>query len=128
MPSRPEGWIHIIDWSDWEFPREVARYQVPEAGSHNIWIEDDILYVGYYDGGLRVVDVSGELLGDLYKQGREIARFLPYDPEGFIPTSPFVWGAQPYKGHVFFTDWNTGLWAVKLDEKIASSPIIGEPQ
>ena len=127
-PSRAEGWIHIIDWSDWENPREVARYQVPEAGSHNLWVEDDIMYVGYYDGGLRVVDVSGELLGDLYKQGREIAKFVPYDPEGFIPNSPFVWGPQPYKGHVFFTDWNSGLWAVKLLPKTGPSPIRGEPQ
>ncbi len=66
-PSKAAGWVHIIDWSDWENPREVARYQVPEAGSHNLWVENDIMYVGYYNGGLRVVDVSGELLGDLYK-------------------------------------------------------------
>ena len=127
-PSKAEGWIHIIDWSNWENPREVARYQVPEAGSHNMWVEDDIMYVGYYNGGLRVVDVSGELLGDLYKQGREIAKFVPYDSEGFIPNSPFVWGPQPYKGHIFFTDWNSGLWAVKLLPKTGATPVIGEPQ
>ncbi len=127
-PTIAAGWIHIIDWSDWEDPREVARYQVPEAGSHNLWVEDDVLYVGYYNGGLRVVDVSGELMGDLYKQGREIARFLPFDPEGFIANAPFVWGPQPFKGNIFFTDWNTGLWAVRLRPKDGPSPIIGEPQ
>ncbi len=127
-PSRAAGWIHVIDWSDWDDPREVARYQVPEAGSHNLWIEDDIMYVAFYNGGLRVVDVSGELMGDLYKQGREIAMFVPGDPEGFIANAPFVWGPQPYKGHVFFTDWNTGLWAVKLNPRSRPSRIIGEPQ
>ncbi len=127
-PSRAAGWIHVIDWSDWDNPREVARYQVPEAGSHNLWVEDDVLYVGYYNGGLRVVDVSGELMGDLYKQGREIAMYLPADPEGYIANAPFVWGPQPYKGHIFFSDWNTGLWAVKLQERTEPSRIIGEPQ
>ena len=127
-PSRAAGWIHVIDWSDWDNPREVARYQVPEAGSHNLWVEDDVLYVGYYNGGLRVVDVSGELMGDLYKQGREIAMYLPAEPDGYIANAPFVWGSQPYKGHIFFSDWNTGLWAVKLQERTEPSRIIGEPQ
>ena len=54
---------------DPENPREVARYEVPEAGAHNLWIEDDKMYVAYYQAGLRVVDVSGELRGDLYRQG-----------------------------------------------------------
>ena len=127
-PTIAAGWIHVIDWSDWKHPREVARYQVPEAGSHNFWVEDDTLYVGYYNGGLRVVDVSGELLGDLYKQGREIARFVPFDPDGFIANAPFVWGPQPFKGHIFFTDWNTGLWAVRLLPRDRTRQMIGEPQ
>ena len=128
IPTLAAGWIHVIDWTDWERPREVARYQVPEAGSHNLWVEDDTLYVGYYNGGLRVVDVSGELLGDLYRQGREMARFLPFDPDGFIANAPFVWGPQPFKGHVFFSDWNTGLWAVRLVPRTRPAPIVGEPQ
>ena len=78
---------------------------MPEAGSHNLWVENDVLFAAFYNGGLRVVDVSGELLGDLYRQGREIAMYVPYDPDGFIANSPFVWGPQPYKGHIFFTDW-----------------------
>jgi len=128
-PMRTEGWVHVIDWSDWNNPQEVARYQVPEAGSHNLWVEDDILYVGYYyPGGLRVVDVSGELMGDLYKQGREIARFVPFDPDGFVANAPFVWGPQPFKGNIFFTDFNSGLWAVKLSERTGPGRIIGEPQ
>ena len=113
-PERFKGWIHIIEWDDWDNPKEVARYEVPEAGTHNIWVEDDILYVGYYAGGLRVVDVSGELMGDLYRQGREIAYFKTLDPEGFVPNAPLVWGAQPYKGNIFFVDGHSGLWAVRL--------------
>ena len=128
VPTRAEGWIHVIDWSDWDHPHEVARYQVPEAGSHNLWVEDDILYVGYYNGGLRVVDVSGELMGDLYRQGREIGQFLSFDPDGHIANAPFVWAPQPFKGHIFFTDHNSGLWAVRLKEKTGPGRIAGEPQ
>jgi hypothetical protein len=72
--------------------------------------------------------VSGELLGDLYRQGREIASFVPYDPMGFIANAPFVWGPQPYKGHIFFTDWNTGLWVVRLGQSRRAAAENGEPQ
>ena len=124
---RASGWIHIVEWDDWNEPKEVARYQVPEAGTHNLWIEDDILYVGYYNGGLRMVDVSGELRGDLYRQGREIGFYLPLDPEGFIPNAPFTWGPQPFKDHVFVSDWNSGLWALKVvDAKKTHSQLHGE--
>ena len=119
--ARWRGWIHILSWDPEGEPEIVARYEVPEAGSHNIWIEDDIMYVAFYNGGLRVVDVSGELMGNLYRQGREIARFLPFDPEGFVPNSPQVWGAQPHKGVIFFSDYNSGLWAVRLKEPEESS-------
>ena len=125
-PSRAAGWIHIFEWEDWDEPKEVARYQVPEAGTHNLWVEDDLLYIAYYNGGLRVVDISGELRGDLYRQGREVAMFLPQDPESFIPNAPMVWGPQPYKGNIFIADHNSGLWAVKL---VDAEPVyLGEPQ
>ncbi|MDA1266155.1 MAG: hypothetical protein O2816_13825, partial [Planctomycetota bacterium] len=113
-PTYPRGWLHFIDFTNLDSPAEVARYQVPEAGTHNLWVEGDICYAAFYNGGLRVIDVSGELMGDLYRQGREIAWFLPTDKEGFIPNAPMVWGPQPYKGKIFFSDWNTGLWCVEL--------------
>ena len=114
-PTYPRGWLHFIDFTDPENPKEVARYEVPEAGTHNLWIEDDVLYVGYYNGGLRVVDLSGDLMGNLYEQGREIGFFLPTDHEGKVANAPMVWGPQPHKGHVFFSDWNSGLWSVQLE-------------
>lgn len=108
------GWIHIIEFDDMENPREVARYEVPEGGTHNFWIEDDVMYIAYYNQGLRVVDISGELLGNLYTQGREIAYFLPDDPEGFKPNAARTWGTMPFKGLIWVADNNSGLWAVRL--------------
>jgi len=114
-PGRAAGYLHVIDFTDLENPKEVAWFQVPFAGSHNFWIEDDILYAAFYNGGVRVVDLSGELLGDLNRQGREIAWIVPEDPDGYVANAPFTWGAQPHKGHIFYSDWNSGLWAAKLE-------------
>jgi hypothetical protein len=112
------GIVHVIDVSDINSPRKVAEYPVPEGGAHNMWVENDLMYVGYYSGGGRVVDVSGELRGDLYRQGREIARLFTGDPDGFRPNLPLTWGAQPHNGLIYFNDINSGLWIVKLGEKI----------
>lgn len=108
------GITHVLDVSDLSHPREVATYSVPEAGSHNIWIFDDVMYMGYYNGGARVVDVSGELRGELYNQGREIARFWSGDPEGYRRNLPFAWGAYPYKGLIYVNDIHGGLWITRL--------------
>jgi plastocyanin len=112
LPVR--GIVHVVDVSDINKPRKVAEYPVPEAGAHNMWVENDVMYMGYYTGGGRVVDVSGELRGDLYRQGREIGRLWAGDPEGFKVNLPFTWGAQPHKGLIYFNDLNSGIWIVKL--------------
>jgi len=116
-PVKPAGWMHFVKFDGWDNPKEVARYEIPEAGTHNMWVEGDTLYVAYYNAGLRIVDISGELMGNLYEQGREIARFEPNHPDALIPNTPFTWGPQPYKGHIFVSDWNSGLWAFKLVEE-----------
>ena len=54
------------------------------------------------------------LMGDLYKRGRKIARYPLEDSDGFAQNSSMAWGPQPYKGHFFFSDMNSGLWVVKL--------------
>jgi len=131
LPSRAMGWVHFIEFDDLDAPEEIARYQIPEAGPHNYWIdwEQEVMYVAYFNAGLRVVDVSGELMGDLYRQGREIAKFYSDDHEGYVPNAPFVWGPQPHKGTIFFSDFHSGLWAVRLvpplggdGEKTSSAP------
>ena len=118
IPSRAKGWLHFVDFTDPDNPEEVARFELADSGPHNLWVdwEEEIMYVGYYDAGLRVVDVSGDLLGDLYRQGRQIARFFPEDNEGFLANAAFTWGPQPHKGTIFLADFNSGLWAVRLKD------------
>jgi hypothetical protein len=117
VPLATRGYIQVVDFTDPTQPEMVARYEVTEFGTHNIWVEDDKLFQGYYEGGLRVVDVSGELMGNLYTQGREIAAFKPFDPTGFVANSPMVWAAIPYKGRILIADTNSGLWSVKLEPR-----------
>jgi hypothetical protein len=129
----PRGAVHVIDVSDLEHPRYVARFEVPEAGAHNFWIQDDVMYVGYYQGGIRVVDISGELRGDLYRQGREITHFLPQagPDDAKLPYSPMTWGVYPMfqngwrpTGKVLFaTDYNSGLWSFTVERPEEERPI-----
>jgi plastocyanin len=114
---------HVMDISDIKNPKEVAQYEAPEGGSHNFWAANEMLYEGYYSGGARVLDISGELRGDLYRQGREIARFWTGDSKGFRPNLPFTWGGQPcsvtcdtpeLNGLMYFNDIHSGLWITKL--------------
>jgi plastocyanin len=117
--------LHVMDVTDIKHPREVAQYEVPEGGSHNFWAANDMLYEGYYSGGARIVDISGELRGDLYRQGREIARFWTGDGKGFRVNLPFTWGGQPCSVNcdspllnslIYFNDVHSGLWITKLGE------------
>jgi hypothetical protein len=116
-PIAARGFIHVIDVTDIEDPVEVATYEVPEAGAHNIWIDDDeeILYIAYYQAGLRALDVSGELRGDLYAQGREIDRFLTTAPEGVVlPNVPFAGTVMLHNGLIYTVDFNSGLWVHRV--------------
>jgi len=116
-PIHARGYIHVLDMTDIENPVEVAKYEVPEAGVHNVWAEDDKLYVGYYQAGLRVLDISGELRGDLYAQGREMAVIMTTDDQTTTPNWPMAWGAQVHKGRIFSSDLNSGLWITELKER-----------
>ncbi len=119
----PRGYIHVMDVSDIDHPHEVAKFEVPEAGTHNIWVENGVLYIAYYQGGLRIVDVSGELRGDLYAQGRQIGWYNTSASEDAVVTNQtMAWGPQPFKGNVFVSDMNSGLWIVRHRRAARLSP------
>jgi hypothetical protein len=122
VPQTSAGYTHIIDFTDPENPKNIAKYHQEEFGSHDIIVQDDVMYQAYYDGGLRIVDVSGELLGNLAEQRREIAVYKPFDPQGYTANASFVMNAMPWKGHIIFTDFNSGLWAAKLEPRRELTP------
>jgi len=42
----------------------------------------------------------------------------PGDIEGYRANLPFTWGAQPHNGLIYFNDINSGLWIVKIGDKV----------
>ena len=65
----------------------------------------------------RVLDISGELKGDLLRQGREMSWILTADSTGFRPHTPFAWGAVVREDNIFVPDVNSGLWILRLEPK-----------
>ena len=61
--SSSRGDIHVVDVSDLTKPREVALYHVDGAGTHNFSVDEvnGVLYAAYYNGGVRAIDVRGDL-------------------------------------------------------------------
>jgi hypothetical protein len=120
--GRAYGRLHVIDVSDVANPRAVAYYEPKDGGTHNVWVAGDTLYLGDYQGGLRVLDISGELRGDLLRQGREIAHVATGDKNGFVPNSSNAWGAIYRNGYIYVPDLNSGLWIVKVESKSELTP------
>jgi hypothetical protein len=120
--GRAYGRLHVVDVSDIAHPRAVAHYEPKDGGTHNVWVAGDTLYLGDYQGGLRVLDISGELRGDLLRQGREIAHVATGDGQGVVPNAPNAWGALYRDGLVYVADINSGLWIVKVEGKSALTP------
>ncbi len=116
--SSSPGVVHVVDARDLANPREVATFAVEGTTPHNLWLDEEreILFVGWYEQGVRAIDVSGELLGELDHQGRELAASL-YDGLGtcFGGFGTCAWAPQLHEGHVFVSDTNTGLWVLRLD-------------
>jgi hypothetical protein len=111
------GRLHVIDVSDIMNPKAVAWYEPTDGGVHNVWVEGDTLYMGAYQGGARMLDISGELRGDLLRQGREISWISTADSMGVKPRATFSWGAVVKNGNIYVPDINSGLWILRLEPK-----------
>jgi len=117
------GDIHVVDVSNFASPREVAFFHLDGAGTHNFSVDESrgILYAAYYNGGVRAIDIKGDLSScdaanrdpiygrcDLASMGREIAH-------GLAEQQPvYVWGVQLSGGRLYASDMLNGIW--KLGE------------
>ncbi len=120
--GRAYGRLHVIDISDPGNVREVAWFEPEDGGSHNVWVAGDTLLLGDYQGGLRILDISGELKGDLLTQGREYAHIHTGDPSGKTPNMANAWGAIYRDGLIYVPDINSGLWVVKMEPTQTALP------
>ncbi|MDP9277831.1 MAG: hypothetical protein M3P00_00265 [Gemmatimonadota bacterium] len=119
------GDIHVVDVSNFAAPREVAFFHLDGAGTHNFSVDESrgILYAAYYNGGVRAIDINGDLSScaaanrsldgrcDLASMGREVGN-------GLAEQQPvFVWGVQLSGGRVYASDMLNGIW------KLAQVPL-----
>jgi hypothetical protein len=112
------GDIHVVDVTSFASPREVAFFHIDGAGTHNFSVDENrgILYAAYYNGGVRAIDVTGDLSGcaateksadgrcDLAQMGRELA----HGPTGRGPV--YIWGVQLVGLRLYASDMLNGIW------------------
>ena len=110
--------------SDIEHPKPVAWYEPDFGGVHNVWVAGDTLYLGAYNAGFKAFDISGELRGDLKAQGRDDRRDDARRPEGQHSqrADDVGRGGEQKDGLAYVNDFNSGLWAVRIEPKAAAVP------
>ena len=115
---RSSGDIHVVDVSNLATPHEVAFFHLDGAGTHNFSVDESrgILYAAYYNGGVRAIDVTGDLSScdaanrsvdgrcDLARMGRELA----HGPSGL--GSVYIWGVQLVGLRLYASDMLNGIW------------------
>ena len=120
--GRAYGRLQVIDVSDLEKPRSVAFYEPEFGGVHNVWVAGDTLYMGAYNAGFRVFDISGELRGDLRAQNREIGHINTADMDGRVQNAAMAWGVVVKDGLAYVNDMYNGLWIVRIEPKTQVIP------
>ncbi|HEU5186301.1 MAG TPA: hypothetical protein VFU01_17130 [Gemmatimonadaceae bacterium] len=122
--DRMYGTLQVVDVTDIEKPKSVAWYTPENGGVHNVWVAGDTLYLGAYDGGFHVFDLSGELKGDLRAQGREIAFVSTADMQGKVQNHAMTWGVvvNPADGLAYVNDFHNGLWIVRVEPRSPPVP------
>lgn len=105
------GSVHVLNVTNPEVPVEVATYTTL-SGVHGAMAAGDTLYAASWSGGLRAVDLSGEVRGELHS--RELAVLATRDSAGYVPNLSFAWSAVAHNGLVFASDFNSGLWIARV--------------
>jgi hypothetical protein len=110
--AEPVGGMSVVDVSDLAAPVLVAEFFLPGSPPHNFWLDEarGILFAAWYSNGLRAIDVTGELLGELHRQGREFAAFDSAVAGGAVS----IWAPQLHDGLVYASDILNGLWALQF--------------
>lgn len=120
IPGSSSGDIHVVDIADPLNPREVAFFSIPGAGTHNFSVDEasGILYAAYYNGGVRALDIRGDLSActaeqkdsrgrcDLGKMNRQVGSALS--------NGPFIWGVQLVGRDLYASDMVGGLWKLNV--------------
>lgn len=142
--NEPLGYAGIVDIADEKHPRLMSLFPLPRPpdgapyrnfcekggrfGPHNQhqWQYQDVLlhdenlvFLTYFNAGLRVVDISDERLP------REVAYFVPPDPQsrkGLLPKSKLVAQTEDVvvdaRGNIYISDKNHGVYVLRLTPNV----------
>ena len=124
LGASSRGDIHVVDVSDMTQPREVAFFTVPNAGTHNFVMDEEagVLYAAYYNGGVRALDVTGDLSQcdddergsndrcNLGLMGRQVGVGL--QNMGAVS----VWGVAKVGDVIYASDMLSGLYALDASQ------------
>jgi hypothetical protein len=116
VPTSSSGDLHVIDVTDMRNPVQVAQYSVDGAGAHNFWMDEPsgILYAAFYNGGVRALDVRGDL-GACAASARNTRGFCDMRQMGreravAVPAGAYIWGVVHQGTRVFASDMRSGLY------------------
>jgi hypothetical protein len=141
--NEPLGYAGIVDIKDEKHPRLMSLLPLPRPpegapyrnfcekggrfGPHNqhqfqyqdiLYHDEDLVFLTYFNAGLRVFDISDERLP------REIAYFVPPDPaerRGPLPKSKLVAQTEDVlvdeRGFIYISDKNHGVYVLRLDRR-----------
>ena len=138
----------IVDISEEKRPRMLSLFPLPEPppeselknfyekagrfGPHNhhhpnhqacLEDRDDVAYLTYFNAGLRVYDICDA------RQPKEIAYFVPPDPQKRIGTKPSKLVAQTEdalvdrRGFIYISDKNLGIYVLRLKNVWPYQPV-----
>jgi hypothetical protein len=109
------GDIHVVDVSNPSQPQYVALYHLPGAGTHNFWMDEPsgILYAAYYNGGVRALDVRGDLSVCTTEQksatGLCDLRLMKRERGVALTSGHYVWGVVHQGTHLYASDMRSGI-------------------
>ena len=103
------GRMLVIDVNDLGNPVEAASFSATGEAPHNFWLDESrgVLYAAWLSDGLRALDVTGQLMGELQRQGRQIAQVL-YDLGNTV-----TWAPQLDNGRIYLSDFRSGVWVLR---------------
>jgi hypothetical protein len=116
------GDVHVVDVSDPARPVEVAAYTVPGAGAHNFTADEPngLLYAAFYNGGVHVLDVRGDLgtcnADQKFADGRcDLAKMGRVKAIGLLDRGKpvYIWGVHFVGSHLYASDMLNGLWKLR---------------
>ncbi len=114
------GDIHVVDISVLTAPREVAAYTLSGAGTHNFSVDErsGILYAAYYNGGVRAIDIRGDLgsctSAARFPDGRCNLAAAGREKGHALDSGNFIWGVQWVGNRVYASDMLHGLWTLDV--------------